>query len=41
MFKPKKKKNLKMKYGIIMEDIIRIWEEDICPITRKAGKEKR
>ena len=33
--------HLKIRHGITMKDIKKIWEEDICPITRKAGKKSR
>ena len=33
--------HLKIKHGIMMKDIMQIWEEDICRVTRIAGEKKR
>ena len=33
--------HLRTKHGIFIKDIKKIWEEDICPITNKAGGKSR
>ena len=33
--------HLKEKHGIVVKDVLKIWMEDICPITRKSIGKKR
>ena len=33
--------HLKNKHGIIVKDILKIWEEDLCPITKTRSKNNR
>ena len=33
--------HLKNKHGIIVKDILKIWQEDLCPITKTRSKNNR
>jgi len=33
--------HVKNKHGIIVKDILKIWEEDLCPIAKMRSKNNR